>query len=336
MTKIPGALMYSEIKEAPEKFATIVQHDFSAAVAPLGLPDTRAIYTIARGSSDAAANILSYEYMAHLKLPVTSLPPSAFSLQDGVAMANATGLVVSQSGASSDLLKACDGIGYNGGKTLVLTNTAGSPASQIADVTIDMGAGPELAIPATKSVICTIGAGMAVLAATKPQYQQTCAQAAAAMLAIKDTSLPEQAKLEHALAGSDSIYVIGRGCGYGAAQEIALKLKETAALHAEAFSASEVLHGPLQLATKPLTVLILDTGEASTQDSLNIAQARFEAVNAQVFRFSPADLGVQNVAPPAAAALLLYALYFVVHNVTITLDLDPDTPETLAKITDTV
>ncbi len=336
MTKTPGALMQSEIREAPEKFAAIVSRDLSDLVAPLNLPDTRAIYTIARGSSDAAANILSYEYMAHLNLPVTSLPPSAFSLQNGVSMANATGLVISQSGASSDLLKACDGIGTNGGKTLVLTNTAGSPASQIADVTIDMGAGPELAIPATKSVICTIGAGMVVLAAIKPEYQQTCIDAAAAMLAAKVTPLPNQSKLENALAASDSIYVIGRGCGYGAAQEIALKLKETAALHAEAFSASEVLHGPLQLATKPLTVLILDTGEAAVQDSLNIAEARFKAINAPVFRISTADLGVQNIAPPAAAALLLYALYSVVHNVTIALGMDPDTPETLAKITDTV
>ncbi|MEE9428040.1 MAG: glucosamine-fructose-6-phosphate aminotransferase, partial [Paracoccaceae bacterium] len=91
-----------------------------------------------------------------------------------------------------------------------------------------------------------------------------------------------------------------------------------------------------QLATKPLTVLILDTGEAAVQDSLNIAEARFKAINAPVFRISTADLGVQNIAPPAAAALLLYALYSVVHNVTIALGMDPDTPETLAKITDTV
>ncbi len=336
ISKKPGALMASEISQAPDRFAAIVRRDLADMLACLNLPDARAIYTIARGSSDAAANVLSYEFMSHLKIPVTSLPPSVFSLKDGVAMDQATGLVISQSGASSDLLRACAGIKQRGGNTLVLTNTAGSPASQIADVTIDMGAGPELAIPATKSVICTIGAGMAVLAALQPGYQQQCRLAATAMQSIKGTQLPQLAALTRALTASGSVFVIGRGCGYGAAQEIALKFKECAALHAEAYSASEVLHGPLQLATKPLTVLILDTGEADTQDSLNTAETRFKAINAPVFRVRPSDLGITTLTPAASAAVLLYGLYPVVHDVTLALGLDPDAPETLAKITDTV
>ena len=59
------------------------------------------------------------------------------------------------------------------------------------------------------------------------------------------------------LLRAQSVYVIGRGAGLGAAQEVALKLKECCALRAEAYSASEVLHGPLQLVTKPLTVVIV-------------------------------------------------------------------------------
>ena len=77
------------------------------------------------------------------------------------------------------------------------------------------------------------------------------------------------------LLRAQNVYVIGRGAGLGVAQEVALKLKECCALHAEAYSASEVLHGPLQLVTKPLTVLILDTEEAATQDSLDRAEVRF-------------------------------------------------------------
>ena len=54
------------------------------------------------------------------------------------------------------------------------------------------------------------------------------------------------------------------------AQEVALKLKECCSLHAEAYSASEVLHGPLQLAKKPLSVLVLDTGEVCAEQSLSM------------------------------------------------------------------
>ena len=65
---------------------------------------------------------------------------------------------------------------------------------------------------------------------------------------------PKAAAIRAALLRSPHVYVIGRDTGYGAAHEIALKLKECCAVHAEAYSASEVLHGPLQLVTKPLTV----------------------------------------------------------------------------------
>lgn len=335
MTKVAGALMRSEISEAPDKFIAMVTHDMSG-VDLEAITNARAIYTIARGSSDAAANILSYEAMRVLGKPVTTLPPSVFSLGDGVDMTGCAGLVITQSGGSSDLVKSCAGIKAHGGTAVVITNTDGSPASEIADVSIDMGAGPELAIPATKSVICTIAAGMALLGALSPTYGAVCSGAAKAMAEVKDKTLPEQKALVAALIASDSVYVIGRGCGFGAAQEIALKFKECAALHAEAYSSSEVLHGPLQLATKPLTVLILDTGEANIQDSLNTAETRFKAVNAPVFRLRPSDLGAVDVSPAVAAAILLYALYPVVHDVTVAQGMDPDTPETLAKITDTV
>ena len=336
MTKTPGSIMRAEINEAPARFAAMVQRDLTSALNPLSLDKVRAIYSVARGSSDAAANILSYEIMARLRLPMTSLPPSVFSLGNGVAMEGTLGLILSQSGASSDLVQACRGIAENGGQTLLITNSAASPASALAQATIDIGAGPELAIPATKSVVATIAAGMAFLARLDASYRPACEMAAQAMLAMTTQTIPNKAALETALSEADSVFVIGRGCGFGAAQEMALKLKETAAIHAEAYSASEVLHGPLQLASNPLTVLILDTGENRVQDSLNTAETRLRGVGARVFRISPADFGVTDVSPAGAAAILLAALYPVVHDVTLQLGLNPDTPENLAKITDTV
>jgi glucosamine--fructose-6-phosphate aminotransferase (isomerizing) len=335
MTKAAGAVMRTEIGEAPARYRAMLARDLSGLdIAPLHR--ARAIYTIARGSSDAAANILSYAFMRLLGKPMTTLPPSVFSLGAGVDMAGAAGLVISQSGSSSDLVRAIEGVRARGGHSLAITNTAGSPVSKVADICLDMGAGPELAIPATKSVICTLAAGMALLGRMLPDYLESCTAAAQAMARVEGKTLPALPALVAALKGADSVFVIGRGCGYGTAQEIALKFKECAALHAEAYSASEVLHGPVQLATRPLTVLILNTLEPEIQDSLNLAEARFRAVNTRVFRVSPADLGVEEAHPASAAALLLYALYPVVHGLTLARGLDPDTPATLAKITDTL
>jgi glucosamine--fructose-6-phosphate aminotransferase (isomerizing) len=131
------------------------------------------------------------------------------------------------------------------------------------------------------------------------------------------------------------VYVIGRDTGFGAALEVALKLKECCALHAEAYSSSEVLHGPLQLATNPLMVLMLDTGDAVIQESLDQAEARFRGVDCDVHRISPADLGVKTQTPAGAAALLLAIMYPVILNTALALGLDPDAPQTLSKVTQT-
>ena len=69
------------------------------------------------------------------------------------------------------------------------------------------------------------------------------------------------------------------------------------------------MHGPLQLVTKPLTVLILDTEEAATQDSLDRAEARFTQSGSYVYRLRTSDFGAANLVPAAAAALLIYAIY---------------------------
>ena len=335
----PGAHMRSEIAEAPGVFARTVIGAVSPAaramLATLNTAQARAFYTIARGSSDAAANILCYEFMRELARPMTSLPPSVFSLGAGVAMAGSISLVVSQSGASDDLVRSAKGARANGSTVIGLINQSGSPVESAAHLTLPIGAGPELAVPATKSVIGSIAAGMALLAELHPSYAPRAAAAADAVVALGGTAHPQAKSIIAALLRAQHVYIIGRDTGFGAAQELALKLKETCALHAEAYSSSEVLHGPLQLATNPLLTLILDTGQADVQASLDLAEARFRATGGSVHRMRPSDIGAPNLAAAAAAALLLYLAYPLVLATALALGLDPDRPATLSKVTQT-
>ncbi len=331
--------MAAETAEAPGAFARAARVDYRLSLAPLRLADRRAFYTIARGSSDAAANILSYEIMREAGLPVTSLPPSVFSVGRGVAMSDAVALVISQSGASEDLVRSARGARMRGAAVLGLINADASPVATQSDVVLSIGAGPERAVPATKSVVGAVGAGMALLAAMVPDYAPRAAASAELIGGAGALSHPRAGDLVAALLGASHVYVIGRDTGYGAAQEIALKLKECCALHAEAYSASEVLHGPLQLVTKPLLILILDTGQPDIQDSLDTAEARFRAAGGAVWRVGPGDLdlptGPGALTPAAAAAVLLCLLYPVVRATALALGLDPDHPETLSKVTQT-
>ncbi|MHA3915159.1 SIS domain-containing protein [Halovulum sp. GXIMD14793] len=327
--KTPGSLMAREAAQSLQVFAASATQS-----APAGIQLPKAIYTIARGSSDAAANILSYEFMRELAVPMTSLPPSVFSLGKGIAMEGTAALVISQSGASHDLVLSAKGAARAGATVLALTNQPGSAVEDAADVTLSGGAGPELAVPATKSVIGSVAAGMALLASFKPSYHEK-AQVAARALAKMPLQHPRATELQSSFERARHVYVIGRDTGYGAAHEIALKLKECCTIHAEAYSSSEVLHGPLQLATKPLMVLMLDTGLAEIQDSLNQAEARFRQAGCDVQRIRVSDVGLDDIAPAAAAAALLAMMYPVILSTGLALGLDPDAPETLSKVTQT-
>jgi glutamine---fructose-6-phosphate transaminase (isomerizing) len=243
MTDLPpnaGQHMAREIAEAPAVFA-------AAVAQPARLPDLagiRAFYTVARGSSDAAANILAYELMRETGLPATSLPPSVFSLGAGVRLDQTAVLVVSQSGASDDLVRSTKGARGAGAQVIALTNAPGSQVEAEAHTTLRIGAGPELAVPATKSVVGAIAAGMALLGALVPAYAPRATASARAIETLHAAILPQTRAILAALLRASHVYVIGRDTGFGAAQELALKLKECCALHAEAYSSSEVLPTP--------------------------------------------------------------------------------------------
>lgn len=326
---ILGRHMEAEIAEAPGVFARAVGQSVTVSGA------FHAFYTIARGSSDAAANILSYEVMRETGLPMTSLPPSVFSLGNGVDMTGFAAWVVSQSGASDDLVRSAKGVAAKGGMVMAILNQTGSAVEAAASLTVPIGAGPELAVPATKTVIGAIGAGMALLSAIAPGYAARAVASAQVMAGLAGVSHPEATVMGQALLRAQHVYVIGRDTGYGAAQELALKLKETCALHAEAYSSSEVLHGPLQLVTKPLLVLILDTGQPDVQASLDTAETRFRSAGGDVHRIRPSDVGAANLTPAAAAAVLLYLTYPLVMALARALGHDPDRPATLSKVTQT-
>lgn len=334
-TSCYGQVMAAEIAEAPGVFVRGVVADHREKLERLALGARKSLYTIARGSSDAAANIIAYEAMRELSIPVTSLPPSIFSVGPGVRLNDSGVLLISQSGASEDLILCAKAVAAQGCPLVAVTNQPGSPVEAIAGATIPIAAGPELAVPATKTVIGSIAAGMSILSALSEDYAERCKNSAASFQAATWNNHPTLAALRAGLLEHRHIYVVGRDVGFGAAQEVALKIKETCAVQAEAFSASEVLHGPMQLATRSMLVVMLDTGQVSSQESLDIAQARFLQAGVAVLRLRATDFTDGAMTPAAAAGLLLLAAYSVILEAALALGFDPDAPSTLKKVTTT-
>ena len=185
-------------------------------------------------------------------------------------------------------------------------------------------------------MVGSIAVGTALIAAIKPDYGARCVASAPAVAALAGVEHPDIAGLSAALQGARHVYVIGRDTGNRAAQEVALKLKKCCALHAEAYSSSDVLHGPLQLVTRPLTVLMLDTNDPAIQVSLDTAEARFREAECSVWRIRPSDVGATGLTLAAAAAVLIHLLYPVILRAALALGFDQDRPDRLAKETLTV
>lgn len=232
-----------------------------------------------------------------------------------------------------------DGATKGGAISIALTNTLPSPLADACSHSLDLSAGPELSVAATKSYVNSIVAGLAVLAEWTGDTDLD--------RAVKN--LPEQFAKAVALDWSDlagdlkdaqSLYVLGRGPGLAIASEAALKFKETSGMHAEAYSSAEVLHGPVALVGPSFPVIALaarDAAEASVTgmaDSLadRGAYACVTAAGAKSARKLPF---VATGHPITDALALIVPFYGFVEAWSRGKGLDPDKPVNLKKVTET-
>lgn len=335
--------MRSEIVEIADAATRLLQGG-KDAIAATGA-DLRAkkpglIATIARGSSDHAASFLKYAIELTAGVPVASLAPSVASVYGAsLNLSNAAVIAISQSGASPDILAMTQSATSTGALTIALTNKPQSPLAQVANFTIDIAAGPELSVAATKSFVSSIIAGLGILAAW--QQDEALNNALAALPKHLRTALDaDWSMLTDVLDRHNSLFVLGRGPSMAIASEIALKFKETCGLHAEAYSAAEVMHGPVALVEPDFPVLTLaarDAGEPSCVEAaekmaLSGAAAFLTSDNAKAATRLPF---VATGHPLTDALCLIVPFYAFVESYARHRGLNPDQPPRLRKVTET-
>ena len=335
--------MLKEINEIPEAAARLLANSASAIAAAgkaLRERDPQFFVTVARGSSDHAALFLKYAIELTAGRPVASLGPSLASIYGAkLKLGGGAAIAISQSGKSPDIVAMAEGATKGGAVSIALTNTLPSPLADACAHSLDLCAGPELSVAATKSYVNSIVAGLAVLAEWTGD--------AALDRAVKD--LPEQfakavaldwSELAGDLRDAQSLYVLGRGPGLAIASEAALKFKETSGMHAEAYSSAEVLHGPVALVGPAFPVIALaarDAAEASVTgmaDSLaeRGAYVGITAAGAKSARKLPF---VATGHPITDALALIVPFYGFVEAWSRGRGLDPDKPVNLKKVTET-
>lgn len=336
--------MAREVREIPlasRRFLTEARPALEAAAATMRATDPGLIVTVARGSSDHAATYLKYAVELLAGVPVASVGPSIASVYGRpLRLTGAACVGISQSGRSPDIVEMMRAAGTGGALTVAITNFADSPMAQASAHCLPLLAGVEQSVAATKTFVTSVVAGLALLAEWQEDFALRAAVAELPEAFDEALSLdwsPLAARMSRAQSG----YVLGRGPAFAIANECALKLKETCGLHAEAYSAAEVLHGPSAIVQAQFPVLALAVEDAAQAGVVQTAE-RLAAQGADVFVTGATAQGcvtlpsVGGLHPLVAPLVLAVGFYGFVEALARRRGFDPDTPPHLRKVTETV
>ena len=341
-TRLPDpteTLMFSEAAQA----ADVVQAQFARnqdVIAKLAADLRRDpppfVATCARGSSDHAATYAKYLFETQLGIVTASASPSVGSVYEAPQkLEGALYLVISQSGKSPDLLRNAEAARDAGARVVALVNVEDSPLAQLAHTVVPLHAGPELSVAATKSYLASLSAVLQLAANWRNQ-----APLLDALQALPDSLRAawraDWSPLTDGLVNAHNLFVLGRGLGLGAAQEAALKFKETCGLHAEAYSSAEVKHGPMALVGPGFPVLCFAQPDETEAGTLALA-AEFRGRGAEVWVASAhGDLPLVGASHPACAPLLtIQSFYRAINALALRRGHNPDVPPHLNKVTET-
>lgn len=337
--------MLAESLEAPARVSEFLSSDrelYAGLGRRLRELNPAFVATIARGSSDHAANYAAYLIPQCTGRAVASIPPSVVTvLKAPLRLERQFVLAISQSGGSPDLLRALEAARKSGALTAALVNDASSPLARAAEVVLDQRAGAETSLAATKSALCTLAAIARLTAewSEDGELKRGLSELPGALESAAASGMALDAGL---LRGVSNVYVLSRGLGLSSALEISLKLKETCGIHAEAFSAAEVLHGPREIVGAGFLVIAIALS-GSGRDDVLAAAAEMKAQGARVLVVAPKGAGPDSAELPELSdprllpLAALQLLYPWIARTSKDLGRDPDRPKTLtSKVIKTV
>lgn len=340
----PTSHMRREIREIPDAIETLLvkgQANMSAAATALSERDPAFLISVARGSSDHAATYFKYASELMCGVPVASVGPSVASIYERrLKLAGSACLAVSQSGKSPDIVAMAKMAAEQGALTFALTNHTDSDLAQVSDHTLDLHAGTERSVAATKTFVTSIVSALWLLAEWQKDTALLSAIRALPDVLAKAVSA-DWSPLGEKMTGAQSVFCLGRGPAYAISNEAALKFKETCQLHAESYSSAEVLHGPVSIVNPGFPVIALTAADQAEAPLVGVAE-QIADKGAEVFvtsdKVSKATaLPTARTAHPLTDPIsLIVSFYGMVEQVAVARGINPDEPRHLKKVTETV
>ncbi len=348
-----GGRLRTEIREQPDVAARLLIAGDPVARAVAADVRRRGIGLVviaARGTSDHAAVYAQYVLGARNGLTVALAAPSLVTLYGASPRyGNALVIGLSQSGRSPDVVGVVEAARAQGALTMAITNDPGSPLAMAAEHCMDLGAGEERSVAATKTYTAELLAVALLSAALDGAGADAGARAELAMvpdaLGRALDSEPDAQRIAADQAGLDRAVVLGRGFGYATAREWGLKLKEVAQLWADPYSAADFAHGPVALLSPGSAVFATIVAGSARDALLDPVRALGRDVGADVMVLSDdaeaRAVGRWALAVPSGLAEWLSPIAAIVpaqlHAMHLALarGLDPEQPRGLRKVTET-
>lgn len=328
----------AEQPEVLARFAAAVPQ-YAASVRELVARRPAGVAFVARGSSDHAAMLGRYAVELFAGVPASLVAPSVHTVYGGSP--DYTGWIVvalSQSGATPEIVAVTQQLADLGAQSVAITNDTSSALAQQADVTLGLDAGPEEAVPATKTVTTQFLAMLAVATGLggqvwEPGDLEALPGAVADVLADDE---PAQ-RVAREIASAQRLVVAARGLLYPAALETALKLQETTGIMAHGYSSADLRHGPIATVGPEVPTLLL-AAHGTAGDAAQALRQELAARGAPSYLAAPwasADLVVPDLPEPLANIACVVRGQQVARSLALLRGIDPDQPHGLRKVTPT-
>ncbi|HEX9044869.1 MAG TPA: SIS domain-containing protein [Candidatus Limnocylindrales bacterium] len=302
--------MRAEIEDIPAVVERVLRDgaaEQTTAAEAIRARSPRWVSVVGRGTSDHAALYARYLLEGLLGLPVMLAAPSLTTLYGGgQRWADALVLAVSQSGAGPDVLEVTTAARASGATTVAVTNDPRSPLAAAAEFVLDVRAGPERSVAATKSYVGELAAiaalsGRLARRDVAARLQAALEDVPGAVRAVIAECEPRLGEVARIVSDGRGALVVARGIELPTALEIALKLKETSAIFADGYSGADLLHGPIVLAGPDVPAVVVRQAGA-VGAALDVVVDRLRAEGSPVVRIVDAEAGAAGQAAPAVPA----------------------------------
>jgi glucosamine--fructose-6-phosphate aminotransferase (isomerizing) len=310
---------------------------FSAIAGRIEAAKPRIVVFCGRGSSGHVGVYLRYLFEARLGLLASAAAPSVVTAyRRPPDMRDALFVVISQSGRSPDLVTATEVARKSGALTLAIINDEHSPAATASELVLPIGAGPERAVAATKTVVLSMIAGAQVVASMADDDLNGGLRHLPARLSSALSC--DWSAWADAAAGAPASFVVGRGYGLGCVREIALKVSEILRVPALGYSAAELRHGPRASVTQATPMLVLrQNDEAAT--AIDDLVRDLQGTGERMFVAGGAAQTLPWIGdghPAFDPVVMLVPAYRAIEVAARRKGFDPDNPPHLSKVTRTL